>query len=160
MNDGSSLVAAVREASPRIAAGSLSVFGDIFGGRIDNIHFVMGATLNDDGSATVSFNEGEKLTIWDPEEVEVNARRFVIRRASRVRWEWFYYGRPHALENLHYIEHRLADGQVEASSDWPKSQFNPSLESPAVELLGGWVGGSPIVDRRWASPGIRGKASG
>lgn len=50
------LVTAIAAAVPNIKRGSLVVFGDIFGGRIDNWHEVVGAAENDDGSVAVHFN--------------------------------------------------------------------------------------------------------
>lgn len=132
------LVLAVEAALPEIKQGSLVVFGDIFGGRIDNIHTVVGAEMSSDDCALVRFDQGETLRIWNPHGVRVNATEFRVERASRVRWEWHYYGRPPTPANLYFQEHRLADDHVEASSDvdWYVPVFAPTLDRPAVELVG------------------------
>ena len=134
------LVRAVSDALPDIKRGSLVVFGDIFGGRIDNIHWVVGAVANDDGTATVRFNMGESLTVWDPSGIEVSPTDFRIMRAGRVRWEWFYYGRPQTPENRFFIEHEVSGTTVVARDnvDRAPTSYQPSLLRPAVELLDGW----------------------
>ena len=51
---------------PGLKTGSLVVFGDVFGGRIDNIHQVISAeALGDPERLAVTFHEGETLEIWD-----------------------------------------------------------------------------------------------
>lgn len=118
--------------------GSLVVFGDIFGGRIDNIHTVTGAVSNPDGSLTLEFDQGETLQVWDADGVTVSASTFRVERASRVRWEWFYYGREHVPKNRYFREHRVVDDHLEAESnvDWYAPTFAPTLARPAVELIG------------------------
>jgi hypothetical protein len=131
-------VEAVKQALPNVKRGSLVVYGDIFGGRIDNIHTVVGAVANPDGTATVNFDQGESLRVWDAEGFEVSADTFRVHTASRVRWEWFYYGREHLPKNRYFREHHVVDGQVLAASnvDWYEPSFAPSLDRPAVELIG------------------------
>ena len=130
---------AINEALGAIKQGSLVVFGDIFGGRIDNIHVITGAHAEQDGRLIVEFNEGETLTVWNPEGVRVSLVEFRISTATRVRWEWFWYGRDKTPDNRCFIEHVVRDGLVQASSDYPRygaSSFAPSLDRNAVELLG------------------------
>jgi len=129
---------AINNAIPNIKRGSLAVFGDIFGGRIDNIHRIVGARANPDESLTILFDDDETLTVWDLAGLTVSAQEFRIQRASRVRWEWFYYGREKLPENCYYIEHR-SDGETvtaDTDRDYGSSGFKPSMDRPAVELLG------------------------
>ena len=136
--DAERLVDAVNAALPDIKRGSLVVFGDIFGGRIDNIHRVVAAELAADRSAIVRFDEEEKLRVWGPEGVRVSRDEFRIEHATCVRWEWFYYGRARTPDNLHHSEHRVVDGRIEVSTsvDWYTPSFAPDLRRPAVELVG------------------------
>jgi hypothetical protein len=135
---GREFAGAVAAAIPHVKRGSLVVFGDIFGGRIDNIHTVVGAVANTDGSVTLSFDQGETLQIWGAEGVTVSATLLRVDRASRVRWEWFYYGREPTPQNGYFNEHLVVGDHVEATSnvDWYAPTFAPSLGSPAVELVG------------------------
>jgi hypothetical protein len=60
----------------------------------------------------------------------------VIQRASRVRWEWFYYGRPKLPENRFFVEHVVSGLGIEASTNvqWAQGRFQPSRAEPAVSI--------------------------
>jgi hypothetical protein len=103
----SDLAAEIVRLLPDVKRGSLVVYGDIFGGRIDNMHRVISAhAIGEPDRLVVEFNEGETLEIWDPGHASISAREFRRSSASRVRWEWFYYGRPKTSENREQVLHR------------------------------------------------------
>jgi len=137
VSDKHSLIAAIHRAMPNIKAGSLVVFGDVFGDRIDNIHRVVSATASEDGSTTISFDQGEMLTVWEPSGIDVSSVRFRIVRASRIRWEWFYYSRARTQENRYVIEYQVEGDRVTVSdnADWANVIHGPTLHQSAVELL-------------------------
>ncbi|MDR7384822.1 hypothetical protein [Promicromonospora iranensis] len=122
---------------PDVWSGSLAVYGDVFGGRVDNIHILVAAYGDDAGCLTFDFAEGERLLVWDPEGVAISDRQFRIRQASRIRWEWYSYGRSHTPDNQYVIEHVRTGGDVRASTDVPRAtlQLAPTTTKPAVELL-------------------------
>jgi hypothetical protein len=124
---------------PNVRHGSLRVFGDIFGGRVDNIHIVTSARSDGEPPRlVVTFNEGETLEVWDPEGAVVDLHTLRIAKASRVRWEWFYYGREKTPDNRYFIEH-VRDGdtvRVTTDIDWVPHRFEPTTLQPAVELVG------------------------
>jgi hypothetical protein len=135
----SDLAAQISRLIPDVKRGSLVVFGDIFGGRIDNIHTVTSVHADSEPERLViDFNEGETLEVWDPGDASISSREFRISTATRVRWEWFYYGRPKIAENRFFIEHVRLDGAVVASTNvtWYSPTFTPTVEAPAVELVG------------------------
>jgi hypothetical protein len=124
----------LREHSSQIN-GSLCVFGDWFGRPMDNWHQLV-SHEEKEGYVRLTFNEGETLEIWEPAGLRIARKSFIVQRASRVRWEWFYYGRPKLPENRFFIEH-LASGQnIEASTnaDWAPHSFKPSRAEPAVSI--------------------------
>jgi hypothetical protein len=124
---------------PDVKRGSLVVYGDIFGGRIDNMHRVTSAhAIAETDRLIVEFNEGETLEISDPRDASISSREFRIASASRVRWEWFYYGRPKTAENRFFIEHVRTQDTVVVSTNPSRtgSTFAPTVEAPAVELVG------------------------
>ncbi len=131
------LVDAIRDSLPHVKSGSVVIFGGIFGSRIDNMHEVVGATLNDGGSTTIHFNEGETLTLWGADGIVVGDRVFTVATATRVRWEWFYYGRPQVPENRYFQDYRAENLGVVArtNADWDNSPLTPRLGQPAVEIL-------------------------
>ena len=130
------LVDAVRNASGR-ESGSLCVYGDFFGRPYDNSHTAIAAVLDPEGCALIGFDDHETLRVWDPEGIHIGAGEFRVERASKVRWEWYSYGDPRTPENLYFIEHRVVGDNVEASTNFRPSSFNPHLSRPAIELLDG-----------------------
>jgi hypothetical protein len=121
-------------------AGSMKVFGDWFGAPMDNEHFIVAADVRS-GDLVLKFNEDETLIVSDPQGHILEPNAFRIDKASKVRWEWFYYGFPHEAEYRYSIDHWVEDGKVRASSTAPPTHgFSPSVDHPAVEFV------------RWASP--------
>ena len=126
---------------PNLKKGSLVVFGDIFGGPIDNIHRVIAAEGSEaPEKLVVKFDEGETLEIWDPSDGEFRSKTFRVISAARVRWEWFYYGHAQTPENGFFIEYGVVDdrGVVTTNEDWARRRFTPLKDRNAVELLNGW----------------------
>lgn len=139
MASASDLAAEISQLIPRVKRGSLVVFGDIFGGRIDNIHTVTAAkALGDPERLVVEFDEGETLEVCDPGSATISSWEFRISTATKVRWEWFYYGRPKIPENRFFIEHARTNDVVVARTNatWGNRIFAPTVERAAVELLG------------------------
>ena len=133
------LAAEISRLIPHVRRGSLVVFGDIFGGRIDNIHTVTVAkVLGDPERLFVGFDERETLEIWDPGNATISPVEFSISTAAKVRWEWFYYGRPKIPGNRFFIEHTRTNDVVVARTNatWAHLTFAPSVARAAVELLG------------------------
>jgi hypothetical protein len=133
------LAAEISQLIPHVRRGSLVVFGDIFGGRIDNIHTVIAArTLGDPERLLVEFDEGETLEVWDPGSAMISSGEFSISTAAKVRWEWFCYGGLKVPENRFFIEHTRANDAVIAKTNatWAGLTFAPSAARAAVELLG------------------------
>lgn len=56
------LVKAVKKAGGG-KSGSLSVYGDIFGGRVDNVHHAIGADVEPEGCALIRFDDHETLRV-------------------------------------------------------------------------------------------------
>ncbi len=115
--------------------GSLCVFGDWFGRPMDNWHQLVSHETKQ-GYARLTFNEGETLDVWEPIGLRMDAKSFIIQRAVRVRWEWFYYGRPKSPENRFFIEHILSDQGIEVASNanWAPHDFKPLRSEPAVSI--------------------------
>jgi len=124
------------ESVPSMKSGTLRFWGDWFGKPYDNQHRVQGCTV--EGSALVlRFDGGERLLVFDPRGVEVSEGQFYISDASRVRWEWFYYGRPQTRANLYFMEYTRSGDTISGSTnvDWYAHEFNTSPRAKAVELL-------------------------
>jgi hypothetical protein len=120
--------------------GSLCFYGEWFGGRpYDNQHTLTGVE-GDEALVILSFDEGETLAVENPRRVTVSEDGLRIGRASRVRWEWFHYGRPKTPENRFVIEYRVGStGVIEVTdtADWYEPLHQPSPSADAVALLKG-----------------------
>lgn len=118
--------------------GSVKFYGDWFGRPMDNCHIITGARAEGD-CLTIRFKEDETLKVWDPDglKIDIKKGKLKISKALRVRWEWFYYGRPQTPENLFFIEYTPgpSDVRVNTDADWDVSKHETSLQEPAVELL-------------------------
>jgi hypothetical protein len=126
----------IQNALPRFKGGSLRIWGHWFGRPYDNIHVPVVCEV--DGEVLrVRFNEGEMLTVWSPLGALVDEGTFRIGEAARVRWEWFYYGRPKTSENLYFEDFVLENGRVSATTntDWYTPDFHDAdAARPAVEI--------------------------
>ncbi len=137
MSEAAQIARSIERQIASLPCGSLAFFGDIFGGRIDNIHRFVAAHVEDSNSLVIDFDGAETLRVWDPESAEISPTTFLIQRASRVRWEWFSYGRPLTPENLRVIESAWVGGRLTVVEDGAplRHDLRPSAERPAVEML-------------------------
>jgi len=112
------------------------MFGEWFGRAWDNSHEITSA-MGSGNLLEMRFDESETLCVWDPKDAVISKDEFQIARASRVRWQWFYYGRPQRPENLHTIEYRVSGHSISVSdtTDWYEPEHNPDVTAPAVELV-------------------------
>jgi hypothetical protein len=83
------------------------------------------------------FNGGELLSVWSPSGLVIDSSRFRIATADRVRWEWFYYGRPKIASNLYFQEFVKAEKGISAVSnvDWYKPDLRPISSTAVVEIV-------------------------
>jgi hypothetical protein len=82
-----------------IRSGSLCMFGCWFGRPMDNNHRSCSAMFTTD-LLTIKFDQGETLEIWNPSKFIIDDTVLKIPKASKVKWSWFYYGKPQIQENL------------------------------------------------------------
>jgi hypothetical protein len=116
-------------------SGSLRIFGDWFGRPHDNCHVLTSVDVEVD-RVVLRFEQGEFLQVWSPSDPEFASHRFAIRSASRVRWEWYYYGRPHLPKNRYFLDYVVAGESVDVTTnvDWYSPDLHPSLQEYAVTL--------------------------
>ena len=116
--------------------GTLRFWGEWFGRPYDNCHQLLSCYASGN-MVTLQFNEGETLAITEPAGLAIEEGLFSIQCAARVRWEWFYYGRPQTKENRYFEEFVNEGAKVTTSTnvDWYSPQFSPSISAKAVELL-------------------------
>jgi hypothetical protein len=136
VSEAQQIAARVRSLLPKVKAGTLRIWGEWFGRPHDNYHTIVGCD-GDNELVHISFNEGETLTLWNPRGFHIDQETFRIGTAARVRWEWYYYGRPKTPENRYYEDYLKAGDLVTASTnaDWTTFKLRPDPRSDAVEIL-------------------------
>jgi len=119
---------------PNVRSGTLCFWGVWFGRPHDNRHFVVRAEAEGD-CLVVHFNDDEILKVWHPQDWRVDAHEFVIRSASRVIWQWYWYGYPHTPVNLKSYEFIRQGTEISFQSTFPPSHCGtPTLAEPAVQI--------------------------
>jgi hypothetical protein len=134
--EANSIAARLRALLPCAKSGTLRFWGEWFGRPHDNVHRIVDCDAND-GVLRIAFNEGEGLWVWPPHAADVNEQTFLIRNAARVRWEWFYYGRPKIDSNRYFMDFTKTESGVDAKTDidWYLPNPRPILQAPAVEMF-------------------------
>lgn len=120
---------------PEIHAGTLRIFGHWFGRPYDNQHEPVGAR-GLDTVLLIVFRGGERLSLWEPEGVHISAGEFTVEKASRVLWQWYYYGREPVPENLRELDYQIVDNQGLSLSETGSARRSLALDAGvrAVEL--------------------------
>ena len=136
MHEAGRIADRIREASPRLKRGTLRFWGVWFGTPYDNLHSLVGCE-SEQGPLRMHFNEDEILTVWVPSGLVLDESTFQIRDAERVRWEWFFYGRPKTPANRFFKDFVKNGNTVVASTnvDWYTPDLRTNLSLPAVEIL-------------------------
>ena len=126
----------IREGLPKVKRGSLRFWGVCFGRPHDNWHTLTGCKAEGD-CLSLAFDGGESLVVWSPGGLSLDDSIFQIKTATRVRWEWFYYGRPQLAENLRFMDFERSGRVVTANTntEFSDQPLKPKVSNPAVELL-------------------------
>ncbi|MFL6691021.1 MAG: hypothetical protein ACJ8IR_12685 [Alphaproteobacteria bacterium] len=105
--------------------GTLRFWGVWFGKPNDNVHGIVGSNA-DRNLLRIQFDQGETLTVAEPNGLKASSSVFSIRDASRVRWEWFYYGRPPIPANRYFMEFKRGEAGI-SNVDWYEPDLSTSL---------------------------------
>ena len=136
MTEAEQLAARISEAIPNVKRGTLRFWGQWFGRPYDNVHTLVRCDA-EENILRLYFNEGEVLSVWSPRNLQLDDSTFRISSAERVRWEWFYYGRPKLPSNCYFLDFMRSGKEIAATSnvdrDTPDRQLKAS--HPAVEIL-------------------------
>jgi hypothetical protein len=126
----------IQQALPHLAHGTLRFFGDWFGRPWDNDHQVVHARSTVD-TLVLRLDGDETLTVWNPAGLTATESALRIEVAARVRFEWFWYGRPMTPENLVYVDYTFNGEEVDFDTDIMPDRFEPHTDpaAPAVEML-------------------------
>lgn len=136
MSEAEKIVEQLSGNLPNVKSGSLRIWGQWFGRPMDNWHSLVACEAEGD-VLRLKFNEDETLYVWEPVQAVINDKMFRIQQADRVRWEWFYYGRPKTSSNRYFEDFIRKEGEIIATTnvDWYSPDLRPTLGSLAVEIL-------------------------
>lgn len=94
--------------------GTLRFWGDWFGRPYDNYHKVVAVDHDTNKSVLViCFDNDEKCIVYEPIDIISNKNEFHITKATKIVWEWYFYGKEHIPQNLcKIIYSRTNDNQI------------------------------------------------
>ncbi len=103
---------------------------------MDNVHTCQSCT-SEHNYITPHFDLNERLSIWNPAPITTRGYILIIATATKVRWEWYYYGRPQQPENLMLNEYE-PNGKIITlwSNRWQGRTTSASVQENAVEPIG------------------------
>jgi hypothetical protein len=136
VSDALQIASLVNRQLNAMKSGTLRFWGDWFGQPHDNLHRIVAAEANSP-ELRLLFDQNEVLVVREPSGPAIDGSSFRINFAGRVRFEWFYYGRPQTASNRYFLEYVRNGERLRCSTnvDWYTPKFQTDLALPAVELL-------------------------
>jgi hypothetical protein len=135
MTEAQQMAAHINGCLPNVKAGALCFWGEWFGRSYDNIHQIVSCEAEGD-VLKLLFNEDETLFVWSPHRLKADQKTFRISDAAKVRWEWFYYGRPKIEVNRYFMEFMKDGPAIIATTNvnWYTPNLQPNPNAAAVEM--------------------------
>jgi hypothetical protein len=137
MNEAATIAKQIKAMLPNVKAGTLRFWGVWLGRPHDNVHRLLECSANDE-VLTMRFDNDEVLTVWSPKRLRLDASKFQIADAERVRWESFYYGGPKTEQNrFSYEFNKAGEFSVVANTNATGglAEMRPRRWLPSVEIL-------------------------
>jgi hypothetical protein len=132
----------IKQKLPEMEPGTLAFWGELFGGRLDNLHRLIDCAFEHD-RLRLYFDDGEVLSVWSPYDLHIRSIKawgqpiLRIQGAARVRWEWYFYGRPQIDSNRYFQDFVIKNGSIDVTTniDWYVPYLRPRVNEPAVALF-------------------------
>ena len=124
----------IQQLLPNVHSGTLQFWGVWFGRPHDNCHKIIKADAEGD-CLVLHFNDEETLQVWHPQACQFDSNKFVIGLASRVLWQWYWYGRPHFPGNLMSYDFVRNQTGIHFTTTFPHAgDAKPSFDESAVQI--------------------------
>ena len=124
----------IQQLLPHVHSGTLRFWGAWFGKPHDNFHTIVRADADDD-CLILHFNEEETLRVWNPTGCQIDSKQFIILSASRVLWQWYWYGRPHTPSNLMTEDFVYDRANISFQTTFPgRHSRKLNIHEPAVQI--------------------------
>jgi len=135
MTEAQQMAAHINCCLPNVKAGALCFWGEWFGRPYDNFHQIVSCEAEGE-ALKLHFSENDTLFVWSPRGLNADQKTFRISDAAKVRWEWFYYGRPKTQDNRYFMEFIRGGNAITATSNinWYTPNLQPNQNAPAVEM--------------------------
>jgi hypothetical protein len=118
----------------QLKSGSLRFYGTWFGKPLENYHKITKLNYIElEDCLVFEFDEGEILSVWNPQKITPENNRFSIKEASWIRWTWFDYGKDKTPEHLLFIEYFQNKNVTTGRSNVEWFKFE-NLTLPALEI--------------------------
>ena len=119
--------------------GSLCFWGHWFGKPLDNYHEIIDVHYNHESNELkLYFDEEEILTIEYPEKIEEYENSFKINSATRILFEWYLYGKPHAEDYYAFISISKTANELKGQTNFmadKKTFHDLDILKPALLLV-------------------------
>ena len=119
--------------------GTLRFWGNWFGRPMDNYHEIKNVEFYIEKNILIlTFNEEEKLKIWNPSSLEIEKKELRIKRADKILFEWHLYGEDKIGENLRFESYTNNGLNIEFVTDYiPEKRKAECYKSePALSIIG------------------------
>jgi hypothetical protein len=123
----------------KINGGTLCFWGNWFGKPMDNYHEIKKVEFDvEKNILNLILSEGEKLTIWNPSNIEIGKKELRIRKADKVLFEWHLYGESQIDKNLRFESYINNGINIEFTTDFmPEKRKTECYKSePALSIIG------------------------
>lgn len=112
-------------------SGTLKIFGDWFGEPYEGKHRIVDAEFDGGSSVlTIFFEDGEILTIWNPEHIHEADSYLKIIAADKVKLEWW----DNDSKSPHFKTYEKAKRKINVSTNSPEPRWKTDV-SPAQAAL-------------------------
>ena len=119
--------------------GTLRFWGNWFGKPMDNQHEIKNVEFNKELNLLIlTLSEDEKLKIWNPSNIEIGKKELRIKKAKRILFEWYLYGKSATDENLRF-ENYINNGiNIVFKTDFmpEKRKDECFISEPALSIIG------------------------
>lgn len=97
----------------------LSIWDDGPGKPFDNAYIITEKQINIDSSKIfINFDDNEKCLIENPSKIITDNKRIIIESASKITWEFYYYGKIQTPDTKTIVTYELQkDGRVKVKKE-------------------------------------------
>lgn len=119
--------------------GAMRIYGDWFGRPYTNMHRLIGTDYDPELNVlTMTFSEGETLSIRDPKHIFDSSTMMKILHADSIRLDFLHSSDRNEAKKEYYLTYTRTKSKVqtETNVDWYSPHFDTSAGDPALVIFG------------------------